>query len=114
MSRSILEYLDHILVETDFLLKEAENLHFDDFIEDDVLIRAFVRSLEIIGEATKNIPPKIRDKYPGIEWRKMAGMRDKLIHTYFGVDYEIVWTVLQQGIPSLNRQIKTIIQDLEE
>lgn len=73
MSRSILEYLDHILEETDFLLKEADKLQFDDFIKDDVLMRAFVRSLEIIGEATKNVPQEFRDKYPDVEWKKWQG-----------------------------------------
>ena len=114
MSRSILEYLEHILLETDFILRESKKLNYKSFAEDEKLTRAFTRSLEIIGEASKNIPSDIKNDYPDIEWKKMAGMRDVLIHAYFGVDYELVWDVVQQEIPPLKKQIKTIIQDLEE
>ncbi|HET6528172.1 MAG TPA: DUF86 domain-containing protein [Balneolaceae bacterium] len=114
MSHSILEYLDHILIEASFLYEESQNLPFDEFIIDDTLTRAFLRSLEIIGEASKNLPENFKVKHPEIEWKNMAGMRDKLIHSYFGVDYDIVWTVVQTKIPALKQQIETIIQDLEE
>ncbi len=114
MSHSILEYLDHIYNEASFLLEHSKNLSYDDFIKDESLTRAFIRSLEIIGEASKNLPGNFKEKHPNIEWSDMAGMRDKLIHAYFGVDYDIVWTVVETKIPILKQQIETIIQDLEE
>jgi uncharacterized protein with HEPN domain len=71
-------------------MDRAVGLELDDFIGEEVLQRAFVRSLEIIGEAAKKLPAKLRQQHPDVEWRALAGMRDRLIHGYFGVDYEIV------------------------
>lgn len=76
---------------------------------DGTLQRAFVRSLEIIGEATKKVPGEFRARYPLVEWRAMAGMRDRVIHDYFGVDYELVWDVVQNRIPTLRGQMASII-----
>ncbi len=78
--------------------------------EDETLKRAFVRSIEVIGEATKNLSVDLRNRYPDVEWRAMAGMRDQLIHGYFGVDYEIVWDVATQKAPVLIDQIEEILQ----
>ena len=80
------EYLQHILDEADYLIEQSQDLDVGMFLEDDTLRRAFVRSLEIIGEAAKRIPADFKDEHPEIEWRSMAGMRDRLIHGYFGVD----------------------------
>jgi uncharacterized protein with HEPN domain len=114
MSRSILEYLEHIEKEASYLCEETKSLSYDDYINDPTLTRAFLRSLEIIGEASKNVPERFRTKYPEIEWKRMAGMRDKLIHAYFGVDYDLVWTVIQDQIPPLKHQIQTIIEETDE
>jgi uncharacterized protein with HEPN domain len=76
---------------------------------DETLRRAFVRSLEIIGEAAKKVPDTFRSQHPNIEWRAMAGMRDRLIHDYFGVDYELVWDVVKNRIPELRGQISSIL-----
>jgi uncharacterized protein with HEPN domain len=104
------DYLSHILAEADYLLATSEELTSTDFVTDETLQRAFVRSLEIIGEAAKKVPDSFRVEHPDIEWRAMAGMRDRLIHDYFGVDYEIVWDVVQNHIPELRRQIATILE----
>ena len=104
------DYLRHILVEVEYLQGTFAKLTIDQFMANETLQRAAVRSLEIIGGAAKKIPEKFRAKYPDIEWRAMAGMRDRLIHDYFGVDYELVWDVVQNRIPSLRNQIDSILE----
>jgi uncharacterized protein with HEPN domain len=104
------DYLRHILVEADYLLDASSGLTFEAFSTHETLQRAFVRSLEIIGEASKKVPEDFRAEYPDIEWRAMAGMRDRLIHDYFGIDYEIVWDVVQNRIPELRRQIFSLLK----
>ena len=79
-------------------------------MRDETLKRAFVRSLEVIGEATKNVSTELRQKYSHIDWKAMAGMRDRLIHHYFGIDYDIVWDVVTNKVPLLHREIQQIIQ----
>jgi len=79
-------------------------------MRNETLKRAFVRSLEVIGEATKNVSAELRQKYSHIDWRAMAGMRDRLIHHYFGIDYEIVWDVVTSKVPLVHREIQQIIQ----
>lgn len=68
-----------------------------------------MRSLEVIGEAVKNLPEEFREAYPEVEWRSIARMRDRLIHTYFGMDYQLVWDVVQEKLPELKRNIQRII-----
>jgi len=75
-----------------------------------VLKRAFVRSLEIVGEASKKVPGDLKEKFPQIEWRSMAGMRDRLIHDYLGVDYELVWDVVRNKIPRLRKEVEKILE----
>jgi uncharacterized protein with HEPN domain len=103
------DYLRHILVGVDYLTKHAAGLSASQFMADETLQRAFVRSLEIIGEAAKKIPDDFRAQYSNLEWRSMAGMRDRLIHNYLGVDYLLVWDVVQNRIPELKRQIASIL-----
>jgi uncharacterized protein with HEPN domain len=104
------EYLRHILVEVDYLMAQRAGLTFDDFSASETLRRAFVRSLEIIGEAAKKVPADFRMQHPTVEWRAMTGMRDRLIHDYFGVDYELVWDVVQNHIPELRDQIASMLE----
>ena len=91
MSKDPIEYLRHISDECSFLVAVTKDLSKDDFLNDETLKRATVRSLEIIGEATKKIPADIKVKWDTIQWKNMAGMRDRLIHDYLGVNYSIVW-----------------------
>lgn len=84
------EFLKHILDEINFVLEETSIISFENFLNNGVLKRAVIRSLEIIGEASKKIHPDFKLNNPEIDWRGMAGTRDKLIHDYFGVDYELV------------------------
>ena len=78
-------------------------------LDDEVLTRAIVRGLEIIGEASKRIHPDFKTQYGHIEWRQMAGTRDILIHEYFGVDYDIVWNIVENILPELQPSIERII-----
>ena len=103
------EYLQHILNETAYLLQSSRGLDKTTFLQDETLKRAYVRSIEVIGEAVKQIPDTLRQKYPAIEWRTIAGMRDRLIHGYFGIDYDIVWDVITNKIPALDNDIKQIM-----
>jgi uncharacterized protein with HEPN domain len=112
MSSSPNDYLHHMLAETNFIVQQSDGVTLEIFEADETLKRAFVRSIEIIGEATKHIPDDFRAGHPQFEWRAMAGMRDRLIHGYFGVDYELVWDVVVNKIPSLQRQLVDLLSEL--
>lgn len=111
MSKSHLELLHHISDEIDFLLSESSKTDEKAFLKDEKLKRACARSFEIIGEASKNIPRNIKELYPEVEWKAMARMRDRLIHHYFGVDYELVWNIIEEDIPVFKEQLEKIMQD---
>jgi uncharacterized protein with HEPN domain len=111
MSPSSKDYLRHILEETKYLLKFSLYVTKDNFLRDETLKRSFVRSLEIIGEATKNLPDAFKAEHPEISWKRMAGMRDKLIHAYFGVDYDLVWDAIVHEIPNLKINLEKVMNE---
>ena len=109
MSKEPLEFLRHISEECTYVLSVSKNLTKDEFLDNETLKRAVVRSLEIIGEATKKIPADFKVKWMSIQWKNMAGMRDRLIHDYIGVNYSIVWDVIKNKIPNLSTQIEEVL-----
>jgi uncharacterized protein with HEPN domain len=114
MDKSYSDYFQDILDSIEDIENFVSGLEFEEFINDRKSVNAVVRSLEIIGEATKNIPSEIRDKYSDIQWKKMAGMRDKLIHEYSGVNLAIVWETIKQDIPPLKPKIQKVKDNSEE
>lgn len=111
MSKEPITYLKYIQDECLYIMSVSENLQFQEFVEDETLKRAVVRSLEIIGEATKKIPADFKVKWNTIQWKNMAGMRDRLMHDYIGVNYAIVWDVMKNKIPDIQIQISEFLSE---
>jgi uncharacterized protein with HEPN domain len=109
MFKEPVPYLKHIAEECSYILSVSNGLLKDAFLNDETLKRAIVRSLEIIGEATKRVPTEFKEKHSSIQWKSMAGLRDRLIHDYFGINYEIVWDVVANKIPELKNQIQEVL-----
>ena len=104
-------YIEDIKEATNKIEKYTRNLAFTKFRKNDLVIDAVIRNLEIIGEATKRIPNHVKEKAPDIEWKKIAGLRDILIHEYFGVDLEIIWDIVKNKLPTLNKRVIQILKE---
>jgi len=107
MKRDVL-FIRHILDAIELIEEYLEGVDYEEFLNDRMLQDAVIRELEIIGEATKNLSNEFRDKHPEIPWRQMAGMRDKLIHGYFGVDVNAVWDTAKRDLPVLKKELQKI------
>ncbi|MGI8785775.1 MAG: HepT-like ribonuclease domain-containing protein [Acidobacteriota bacterium] len=105
MSRDYKVYLDDILESIAKIERYTEALSYEQFVDDELRVDAVIRNLEVVGEAAKKIPSSLRDAHSGVEWQRVAGLRDILIHEYFGVDLEIIWDIIQNKLPPLKDQI---------
>lgn len=110
MSRDEIMYLQDIAESCEKVLRFTTDLTLSELIQDEKTYDAVVRNLEIIGEAAKHISQDIRKQLLGIEWRKIAGMRDMLAHAYFGIDNDILWDVVQNKVPDLAESVNTFLK----
>lgn len=114
MKREVGDYIEDIIGALNKSMKFVEGMEYEDFFRDDKTEFAEIRAIEVIGEAVKNIPEDVKKEYPEIPWREMAGMRDKLIHEYFGVDLRRVWKTVKEEIPPLKPLFEKMLKDLEK
>jgi len=111
MKRDYKLFIKDIVDAIESIEEFVAGMNFEEFKNDDKTVSAVVRKLEIIGEATKNIPDEIKEKYPMLPWKEMAKIRDKLIHGYFVVDFEIIWKVVKEELPLLKSEIRRILHE---
>lgn len=112
--RDLKLYIKDILNAIDSIEKFVEGMKYEDFIKDDKTTSAVIRKFEIIGEASKNIPANFKKKHSDIPWKEMAGFRDKLIHFYFGIKYELVWETIKLKLPALKIRLAKIMSELNQ
>jgi len=110
--RSTLDYLDNILDAAGKIETFTRGMSYEEFSGDDKTVYAVTRALEVIGEATTCIPRQVRERYPSLPWSEMAGMRDKLIHAYFGINRAIIWRTVRDDIPPLRPAVQRLLDDL--
>src|SRR3989344_9125594 len=113
MKRDLGLFIDDILESIKNIKEFTKGLNKEKFLKNKLKQSAVIRQIEIIGEAVKNIPSSFRDKHPEIQWNKIAGMRDVIIHGYFSIDLDAVWNAIESDLPKLKNQIEKIKEELE-
>ncbi len=111
MTKSEKILLEHIMESIEKIENFTRDISKDDFFDSDLIQDGVIRRLAIIGEAVKNLPMALRMKYPDIEWKKIAGLRDVLIHEYFGVDLDLTWDIVKSDLPDLKKKIRMILDE---
>ncbi len=114
MQRDYKTYFKDILMAIGKIERYTERLSFENFKDDELKVDGVVRNLEIIGEAVKKIPVEVRMKYPDVEWNKIAGVRDILIHAYFTVDLEILWGIIEDKLPGFKTRVIQIMDEMNK
>ncbi len=112
-TRGDLEYLYDIKESIELILEYVKDTSQNEFKNNQEKQDAVVNRMNVIGEASKNLSQEIRDNYPDIPWKRMAGMRDVLIHQYHGIDLEVVWQTINQDLPEVGQRIEQIIEELD-
>jgi len=107
-------FVEDILESMDKIERYTKGLTYDGFVKDEMVVDAVIRNIEIIGEAARNMPEDVREKYPDIPWRRMIGLRNIAIHEYFGVDLSIVWEIISKNLPETKPMVKAILKNLDE
>ena len=112
--RNYILFLNDKLKSSEKILRYADDKSFEEFVGDEMLTDAVIRNLEVIGEAVKNLPAGVKQKFGDIEWKKIAGLRNTLIHEYFGIDYEVLWGIVKNKVPQLKEQVEVIFDRPKE
>ena len=114
MKRDSKLFVKDIIDAMESIEKFIGKMTLDELQEDEKTSSAVIRKFEVIGEAAKYMPNNVKDKHKDIQWKSMAGMRDRLIHAYFGIDYKLVWAAIKNEIPKLKPKLKKLLSSLEE
>lgn len=114
MKRDYKLFISDIINAMDSIETFVNGMTLEEMMQDDMVSSAVIRKFEIIGEAAKLIPDLLKKEHPEITWRRMTGMRDRLIHAYFGIDYELVWDAIKIEIPQTKSKLQNMLAELEK
>jgi len=113
MKRDYRLFIKDIIAAMESIEGFVEGMSFEELMQDDKTASAVIRKFEIVGDATKRLPDELKENHPEIQWKRMAGMRDRLIHAYFGVDYKLVWEAIKAEIPGMKLKLQEVLTELE-